>query len=311
MQRSDPIYKPALLLAVLDLLDEGLGTPGFVPLDLALKRFTWVLQAAQIVRGKGLRQGHQPAYHLSTASSTRAPFWDLVRGGVVVDAARPPGTDPALLGLADGIRFHEVFRDDLEPPDGREAVRAEIYRLLEDDARPDCLALVSTHDRDKAVIDAGADELVEGEAREFHLDDPEARKVRSVREHVIRDRTLRLAVLPAYNYECLLCTTRIIWNNLSEVEVAHIKPRSLCGADDPRNALSLCQTHHWAFDLGLWTADDDLRVRVGKPDERRGDDIGAIRQFDGRRLLTPSRPTARPHPDALRWHQKYRFDRTG
>jgi len=311
MQRSDPVYKPALLLAAIDIIDEGLGSAEYVPLELALKRFTWVLQLAQVARGNGMRQGHQPAYHLSTASTTRAPFWDLIRGGAVVDTMKPPGTDHALLGLADGIRFDEAFRDDLGSADGREAVRAEIYRLLEDDARPDCLALLSAHDRDKVVIDAGVDLLVEGEVNEFVLDDPSARKVRSVREHVIRDRTLRLAVLPVYNFECVLCTTRIIWNNLSEVEVAHIKPRSLCGADDPRNALSLCQTHHWAFDLGLWTADEDLRVHVGKPDDRRGDDLGAIRQFDGRRLLAPTRASAHPHPDALRWHRKYRFDRTG
>jgi hypothetical protein len=310
MQRSDPIYKPALLLAVLDLIDEGLGSAEYVPLELTLKRFTSVLQLAQIVRGKGA-QGHQPAYHLSTASSTRAPFWDLVRAGAVVPPTKAPGTDHATLGLADGIRFDDVLRDDLASSDGREAVRAEIYRLLEDDARPDCLALLSTHDRDKVVIDAGVELLVEGEVNEFVLDDPSARRVRSVREHVIRDRTLRLAVLPVYNFECVLCTTRIIWNNLSEVEVAHIKPRSLHGADDPRNALSLCQTHHWAFDLGLWTADDDLRVHVGKPDERRGDDLGAIRQFDGRHLLAPKRVSAHPHPDALQWHRKHRFDRTG
>lgn len=91
--------------------------------------------------------------------------------------------------------------------------------------------------------------------------------------------------------------------------MAHIKPRSLRGVDDPRNTLALCQTHHWAFDLGLWSAGDDLRVKVATPNLPRGDDLGALRTFDGRRLAEPRRETARPHPEALQWHLQFRFNR--
>ncbi len=194
-------------------------------------------------------------------------------------------------------------------PEGKDLVRASIYELLEDDGRPDCDALLRCHDRDKPLVEQGVESLIRLEASDFCLDDPNARRVRTLRAQTIRDRALRRAVLPAYEYACALCSTRIIWNNRFEAEAAHIKPRSLKGVDDPRNAISLCQTHHWAFELGLWSADDRLHVLVGAPVEPRGDDLASLRGFAGAALRAPARASARPHPDALRWHRENRFDR--
>ena len=69
--------------------------------------------------------------------------------------------------------------------------------------------------------------------------------------------------------------------------------------DDVRNGLSLCQTHHWAFDLGLRSATNDLDVMVQKGQKARGDEFGALRRFKDQKLVEPVRPTAIPHRRAL------------
>jgi putative restriction endonuclease len=115
-------------------------------------------------------------------------------------------------------------------------------------------------------------------------------------------------VVESYNATCSLCGSQLQWHGLAEVEAAHIKPRAALGPDDVRNALALCRTHHWAFDHGLWTATEDLVVRVqrapgGVPD------LGALRDVDGQSLRAPQRSSARPHPDALKWHRDFVFER--
>ena len=309
MRRSDPIYKPALLLVVLDLLREGLANTSAIPLAMALQRFDALLVRAGLLDHRRTGRAFMPAYHLSSSSKTEEPFWSLYRSGLPLGACKEPGSNAALLRLADAVRLEDVLALELATFEGIEVAYAAIHQLLEDDGRPDCTALLDAHDTDKSLVEERTTALVRCEQYPFRLDDLEARTTLTVREHVVRNRSLRQAVLPAYDFSCCLCSSRIKWNNLSEVEVAHIKPRSLRGVDDPRNTLALCQTHHWAFDLGLWSAGDDLRVKVATPNLPRGDDLGALRTFDGRRLAEPRRETARPHPEALRWHFQFRFNR--
>ena len=110
-------------------------------------------------------------------------------------------------------------------------------------------------------------------------------------------------MLELYDYACALCRLRLRWDQLIEAQAAHIKPRALLGVDDVRNAMALCRTHHWAFDEGLWTATDDLVVRVRVPPEGAAYDVRALEQWSGRTLRLPARSTARPHPLALAWHR--------
>ena len=68
-----------------------------------------------------------------------------------------------------------------------------------------------------------------------------------------------------------------------EVEAAHIVPHKLNGKDDVLNGLSLCRSHHRAFDAGSFTLQDDYRTQVSSqvislpPDLGRMDDYDFIR----------------------------------
>lgn len=305
-RRTDPVYKPALLLVVLDLIEQG-AAPEAVPVGEVATRFDELMALTGLERER--HRAVEPVHHLSTASKTAEPFWTLVKDGLPVLQGSKAKSTRRLLQSVDVLEMDPVLADELRQPEGIDMARAAIYQLLEDDGRSDCQALLRVHDRDHLAVRDHVVGLITSETAPFVLDDPNARTRRTVREQIARDRTLRLAVLPAYDFACALCSTRIIWNDLKEVEAAHIKPRSARGADDTRNALSLCQTHHWAFDLGLWSLRDDLTVIVGKPVHPRGDDLRALRGFHEARLREPLRESARPHPDALRWHREHRFER--
>ena len=78
-----------------------------------------------------------------------------------------------------------------------------------------------------------------------------------------REARFRLTVIPAYNYTCALTGYRLVTvTSGSIVDAAHIHQFADSRNNDPRNGLALCKNAHWLFDIGLWTLDDDYRVRV-------------------------------------------------
>ena len=68
-----------------------------------------------------------------------------------------------------------------------------------------------------------------------------------------RDEAFRHIVLGAYDFTCAACEMKFRLGNLIEATAAHIVPKRKGGTDDPRNGLALCRTHHWAFDVGLFS----------------------------------------------------------
>ncbi len=68
-----------------------------------------------------------------------------------------------------------------------------------------------------------------------------------------RDEAFREVLLTESEYACAVCEMKFTLDNLFEAQAAHIVPKHRNGTDDPRNGLTLCRTHHWAFDQGLFT----------------------------------------------------------
>ncbi len=81
----------------------------------------------------------------------------------------------------------------------------------------------------------------------------------------IRNALLRRAVLAHWPRACAACGCSIQHGDRAECEVAHVRAVHQKGADQIRNALPLCRTHHWAFDALLWAIRPaDLRIYVRK-----------------------------------------------
>lgn len=313
-RRTHPLYKPALLLVAIDMIDEGLASPASIPFSAELERRFGDLLARAGEPGRE-SEAWQPFFHLATQSTPAAdPIWELRRGitKVQADKATRPSSKDGLRALADSAALRPDLGVVLENPIGRTGVVNLIYRWLETRGERG-LSVVRAHDRDWPLVERAAGMVRDSLQSPFQLFREYTQVTISEVARRARDRALRLEVLPSYDHACALCGVRIRWFDYVEACAAHIVPVEENGSDDVRNALSLCHTHHWAFDLGVWSVAEDLAILVIDPPadaESQGVvDVAALRPFAGRTLRRPTDPTRVPHHDALAWHRRWRFER--
>lgn len=147
--------------------------------------------------------------------------------------------------------------------------------------------------------------------------DKEKKVAKVTKETVMRARGFRQAVIEAYDYKCAFCGLKI--NSLKdmswEVEAAHIVPHNEKGRDDILNGLSLCHLHHWAFDAGWLTLQDNFKIQVSSKISSLSADFGVMGKYDFIRafsdniskLLLPKRKEIYPHQKAISWHRENKF----
>ncbi len=308
--RSRAALKPALLLVVLDLLYEGALDPSrVVPDDRIAHEFDDLLERAKITANPGA--AWQPFFHLGTRSRNGAPFWtlhDAKGAALTVTAADVPRSWKALRAQVAYASFPPELAAMLHAPEDREAVRALVYEWLEE--RPtdaESVRLLEAHDRDWLLVKRTMSQVRERSEGPF-VSQVE-RPVVAVSDRIlrVRDRGFRLLVVPAYEHRCAVCTLRLRWGSKVEAEAAHIIPVDENGPDDVRNALSLCRTHHWAFDAHLWTVDAQRRIVVAPVSDGPEVDLVALRAFHGNELIAPAPRTYAPDPVALA-HHRARFE---
>ena len=127
---------------------------------------------------------------------------------------------------------------------------------------------------------------------------------------IVRDAAFRRIVVSAYEYRCAFCALQVL-NSLNQhiVDGAHIKPFSQFRDDRFDNGLSLCKNHHWAFDRGWFTVDDDYRIFVSKDLREESPHAQTMRDFHGQNIVLPAQQSYLPRIEALRWHRENVFNR--
>jgi hypothetical protein len=139
-------------------------------------------------------------------------------------------------------------------------------------------------------------------------------------EAKLRNRAFIQAVKEAYDFRCAVCGMKIHapTNNLQwEVEAAHIVPHSKNGKDDLLNGLALCRLHHWAFDVGWFTLEDDFKILISDSIEKLPPEFGRFGSYEFLRHLSiqntkiylPDEPDIYPHSNAIKWHRENIFCR--
>ena len=114
----------------------------------------------------------------------------------------------------------------------------------------------------------------------------------------IRDIAFRDVILDAYKRTCSVCGPPLKRGPFQDLQAAHIVAVSERGPDHRGNGLCLCARHHWAFDHGIFSLTDDLRIQ----NLMDGDDPhGEI--LDGDTILVPSDPLLTPYPSFLALHR--------
>jgi hypothetical protein len=122
-----------------------------------------------------------------------------------------------------------------------------------------------------------------------------------------RDIAFRNLVLTEYEYHCTICGMKFQLGELIEAQAAHIIPKNRSGTDDPRNGLSLCRTHHWAFDNGLFSLSDNYQITVSSVVLKAETANFNLTDFSDRQISLPSNEILFPHQLALDWHRKNIF----
>jgi putative restriction endonuclease len=140
------------------------------------------------------------------------------------------------------------------------------------------------------------------EADPLVLFDNDATFSESRTKRISRSRAFQIHVSQLYQLRCAVCEEALQSpTGLGEAEAAHIVPRHLKGADDARNGLSLCRTHHWAFDHGLFGVNHASQVHIPKSVSALPSNAH-LTPFDSKPLMAPTDPRLRPAAQALDWH---------
>ncbi|WP_084592480.1 HNH endonuclease [Pseudohaliea rubra] len=143
------------------------------------------------------------------------------------------------------------------------------------------------------------------EQQDFRLFDEPNRLELRASMRVARSTAFRSRLLDLYAHKCTVSGEGCVSpDGRSELEAAHIVPRSLAGTDDARNGLLLNRRLHWAFDNCLAYVDDNGEFRI--PDMVLAIPPNApLEQYHGVALRPPTDPALAPAPEALAWHRSY------
>lgn len=131
----------------------------------------------------------------------------------------------------------------------------------------------------------------------------ETKKV--ITEQRIKQSFFRRAVLSSYGGRC--CMSGL--SNERLLIASHIVPWSQDKANrlNPSNGLCLSAIHDRAFDKGLITLSDDLKILIAKELKRQNDAfiVEVLLPLEGRAIEMPERFA--PKPEFVTWHHKNLF----
>ena len=242
-------HKPILLLAVIDLFEEGAITNNKIePSPPIVESFLkyWHLVSLEKPRI------FLPFFHLKSDK-----FWHLTRQSRKRKIAGDDQTDEFDDASGKRRRICEfgrrfVFTSAPQPRHAKrfaEKLSKSIFR-----GEAEMFRAVIADNREINNIEHLLLESAEKE-------NPEIAK--TVADTPKRNIAFRRAIIRLYNYTCAACRLRLITlDGETAVEAAHIFPFAQSYDDSIGNGLSLCPLHHWSFDKGLFSIDDNYKMIV-------------------------------------------------
>lgn len=287
-QRGNAHYKPILLLSVIDLIAQGIIVDNRILVsDELINTFNkyWNLLASGSYKG-GL---HYPFFHLQTEG-----FWYLELKPVF-NGIQPKTTKK----LKESVEY--AFLD------------SQLFDLLADSIfrqeLVDTLVAVWFSANKKELED------ILQVNREFHdsplfdLDNTDKDQKTVLRKSVIRNAFFRKAIVHIYDYRCAFCRLKVTREiNQNIVDGAHIKPFSEFYDSKIDNGLALCKNHHWAFDRGWFSVDEDYRIIVASDFKEESPNAKPMKEFHQEMIFLPNDEIYYPSREALQWHRNNKFN---
>ena len=260
-------HKPLLLLAVFDLIDEGVATPERIPWCQQLRdRFT---SRFLLVRKHNDQNNPDLPFRYLASDG----FWQAFEG----NGTTPINREIRVADIGQVFaRFTDGFQYLVAIPVNRQLMReALISRYF-----PNSLQIKN---QQSSVINRQSNLLVAEDTPEYG-----------------RSPAFRRKILAIYDHQCAACGLRIklpAGNDVSFIDAAHLIPFSESQNDHPTNGLALCKNHHWAMDRNLIAPAPDHHWHVSKIlDPRRSNGEKELAALSGQSLLLPQDEAF--HPDA-------------
>ena len=124
-------------------------------------------------------------------------------------------------------------------------------------------------------------------------------------EIFVRSEIFKRELPRLYNYTCAISNLRIdATENISMIDACHIIPFGISHNDTIQNGISLCPNLHRAFDRGIISIDDNYRVLISSKFVESGSSTYSIKQYQGQRILLPSKEEYYPSKINLANHRE-------
>jgi putative restriction endonuclease len=290
-QSGEAPYKPILLLSVIELISESRIQDNKIYIsDELIDTFDkyWKRLNPDSFKG-GLAL---PFFHLKNDGFWKLKFSDIYSGG-------RPQTIPKIRADVDYAILDQDLYKLLQEPESR---RQLIDSLIE-------AWFSSGQKRLDDILEIN--EILQEEYTDTDqniLAPEEASKKYYLRKSLVRDAVFRKSVVHLYDYQCSFCGLEVIHSlTQSIVDGAHIKPFARFYNNQINNGLSLCKNHHWAFDQGLFTIDDNYKIMISKEFQEISPNAKAIKDFHGISILLPNLEKHYPKLESIQWHRQNIF----
>jgi len=293
-------YKPFLLLAVLDLIAQGVIQTNFIEFNADLMD-PFDLYWDTIMGREKKSNPVLPFFHLH-----RDAFWHLVpvtgKEQVLAGVPQIRSIGP-LRQLVLGVKLDDTLFEVLLNQGARDDLRRV---LIETYFAPEIRQKLVELGQISAESFQYSFDLMRRSKGRFRL-----RELSEAQEHyhaVSRSTAFRRVVVKAYDFTCAMCRIRVFApEGHPAVVAAHIVPWNESHNDDPRNGMALCGLHHWTLDQGLVSVTPDYWIDVSPAVPTDEEGAEPLLSLAGCRLQLPAERILWPAKKALKWHRKNIF----
>ena len=299
-------HKPFLLLIIIEMLESGELSENRIPFrEIEERKPFFADLIAAFNRGNTTNWQpslHNPFFHLKTNG-----FWHLDPLELQSRPAATTPTDAYLRNANATAKLDERLFLLFVMPAYREILRQTLINTYFSNIRYEIEQVLEEHrtlgrEHIAGDIEGYSEQLIQAVEHPFSIQ----RDVASVQTEIpVRSAGFRRAVMQIYEHTCAVCELNIRASSGESVtDAAHIIPFSVSYNDDIRNGMSLCKLHHWAFDTGLISLDDDYQVIVSPSMSEQGPTASMLTQLRNRRIWLPRDGEHYPAQDALTWHRE-------
>lgn len=282
-------HKPILLLAVIELIEEGVIKENKIyPSPLLVETFLKYWNLVKV---------DKPHIEYPFTYLRSEKFWHLhAKPGQHEYLIKNTFNSFAkLAGVIDYASLDKDLFDHLQSSSSRDDLRDTLIRSY----------FSQHHETFYSAIEDGREVALVEKLLIRNAENKDFKLSKEVADEKKRERGFSRAVKRLYDFTCAACYYRIITaNGEAAVDAAHIYPFKESYDDSIGNGIALCKLHHWAFDRGLFSIKDNYKIIVASSFIESGNDNFSLNRLKSKMIFLPKEKPFRPSVVMLRWHRE-------